>query len=172
MPSGDPLAPLNSLNAVQWRASVRVRACIKDFSIFGIVSPSFYSISRRFIPSKKEKERQDERRGSGKGRDGWISEANLSPDAAGEHVLIRSPVNSLRREPSRGASPPRFVSVPSRSRLREQDSVSSTFYNSSRFRPRPSQQLSFLSLRYWIILFGNCRNEVLPPEESRKRGEA
>lgn len=46
MPSGDPLAPLNSLNAVQWRASVRTP---NKFLYFRFFFPPFDSISRFFI---------------------------------------------------------------------------------------------------------------------------
>lgn len=49
MPSGDPLAPLNSLNAVQWRASVRPRVHQRFLYFRDCFLSSFYSIFHYFI---------------------------------------------------------------------------------------------------------------------------
>lgn len=71
MPSGDPLAPLNSLNAVQWRASVLLHQT--NFFIFDFFFPLsilfLAFLSSNVFSSPGRRRRKD--------------------DGAVEHVLIR-----------------------------------------------------------------------------------
>lgn len=179
MPSGDPLAPLNSLNAVQWRASVRPRVHQRFLYFRDCFLSSFYSIFHYFI-LRFSLPRDEKRKDDGAVKDEvarWMDIRSESrPDAAGENVLIRwKPLGgklvwrrvAFERRVASAAFTRRsvpFRSVPSRSRrTRTRCLVDVT--------TRPRNVSFFLS--YWIILFGNCCNE-LPPRRivEARRGRA
>lgn len=175
MPSGDPLAPLNSLNAVQWRASVRPRVHQRFLYFRDCFLSSFYSIFHYFI-LRFSLPRDEKRKDDGAVKDEvarWMDIRSESrPDAAGENVLIRwKPLGgklvwrrvAFERRVASAAFTRRsvpFRSVPSRSRRSEQDVLST-------LQLVPATFLSF-------FLIGSFSSATVAtnflPEESWKRG--